>query len=181
MRRLLAPVAVLGLAVLAVGCASSGPRILGGFGDRYTPDSDFKLVPRNALSPVHRGIDIAGYDSEPVLAAAAGEVQFAGDSSQLDGIIVLLRHGPVNLDQYFTQYNHLSEVKVKVGQTVERGQVVGLIGRTGLWRPHVHVHFELQQALPGNVIDPAPFVVGCFSPKQTYQSDRLVLTWPVKC
>ncbi len=84
-----------------------------------------------------------------------------------------------------TRYCHLREQAVRTGETVKRGQTVGYIGTTGWTRPPIqttgyeHVHWELR--VHGRKVDPLPFTRGCFDPKQAYATDRLILTYPVRC
>ena len=87
----------------------------------------------------HRGLDIATSHGTPVLAADAGRVTVASwkDNSGY-GIQVMIDHG----NGYATRYAHLSKVSVTVGQSVNRGDVVGLEGSTGR-STGPHLHFEI--------------------------------------
>ena len=104
------------------------------------------------FGPSHpRGIDI-GVSHVPVRAAAAGEVVFAGgDPCCSYGYYVVIRHS----DGYETLYAHLSRFDVTSGQRVERGQVLGISGNTGL-STGPHLHFELRRN--GNVLNPLLFL-----------------------
>jgi len=91
----------------------------------------------------HDGWDYALDVGVPVLAAAEGTVAWAGNSNDGCSTIaqgVILDHG----NHYQTIYWHLSRVDVSAGQTVTRGQVLGLAGASGCADgPHLHfgVHF----------------------------------------
>lgn len=87
----------------------------------------------------HRGVDIATGMGTPVLAADAGRVIVAGwpDNGGF-GIRVEIDHG----NGYVTRYAHLSRADVVVGQTVARGNVIGLEGSTGR-STGPHLHFEV--------------------------------------
>lgn len=159
------------LPVLALTGCVPGVQILSGFGETH-----FMRMPRNPRAPVHQGIDIAGYVGQPVLAAADGTVEHAGQEHELCGVAVRITHEPV---RFLTRYCHLAEASVKPSMVVKRGDVIGSIGETGLWKPLTHVHFELREYW--TPIDPMPYVVGCLDPQQTYPTGRLALTWPVKC
>jgi len=150
------------------------PRIHAGFGDWLGSEG----YPR--LSP-HRGVDVAGRMGADVLAAAAGRVTVARDNRDLCGLIVVIDHDPYGLR---TVYCHFAEIAVRVGDSVKRGQRIGAIGTSGqrAWPGFEHVHLELQRGRDINAIeDPLPRIVGCFDDTKAYPTDRLVLTYPVKC
>jgi murein DD-endopeptidase MepM/ murein hydrolase activator NlpD len=87
----------------------------------------------------HSGLDFESEDGQPVLAANAGRVVFAGDL-YASGTSVILDHG---LGLY-TSYNHLREVTVAIGQLVASGDVVGRVGSTGFSTgPHLHFTMTL--------------------------------------
>lgn len=102
----------------------------------------------------HRGVDIENPMGTPVLAAAGGKVVFAGSDVKLkppigpwpdfygNAVIVELerryRDRPV-----FCVYGHLSKVLVREGEKVEAGQVLGLVGMTGI-ALGPHLHFEVR-------------------------------------
>jgi len=100
----------------------------------------------------HRAIDIANKAGPGVLAADAGKVVQAG---WLDGFgygnRVLIDHG----NGYQTLYAHMSSISVEVGQTVNRGNVIGRMGSTGR-SSGVHLHFEIRQN--GALVDPLAFL-----------------------
>ena len=74
----------------------------------------------------HYGTDIANVVGTPIYASNSGIVTLA-DKLHLYGNAVILNHG----QRVSTSYNHLSEVHVKVGERVEKGQRIGLMGATG--------------------------------------------------
>jgi murein DD-endopeptidase MepM/ murein hydrolase activator NlpD len=86
----------------------------------------------------HEAIDIAATYGTPVVAAAAGHVQFAGWKSNGGGWQVWISHG----SNLYTTYNHMSSLTVSTGQNVSRGQQVGRIGMTGD-ATGPHCHFEV--------------------------------------
>jgi murein DD-endopeptidase MepM/ murein hydrolase activator NlpD len=87
----------------------------------------------------------------PVLAAASGKVALA-DQLGGYGLAVILSHQD---DTRETLYGHLSALMVKPGQWVEKGDVIGRVGSTGL-STGPHLHFELRQKTAGGwqAIDP---------------------------
>lgn len=88
----------------------------------------------------HEGIDIAADKGEPVLAAAAGRVIYAGDGLRGYGNVVILRHD----QRTTTLYAHNSKLEVKAGQWVKSGELIALLGSTG-HSTGPHVHFEFRQ------------------------------------
>lgn len=86
----------------------------------------------------HYALDIAGYIGDPVHAAAAGVVIYAGWRNNGGGNVVWISHG----SGLYTTYNHMSAVLVHTGQRVSRGQIVGRVGMTG-WATGPHLHFEV--------------------------------------
>ena len=88
----------------------------------------------------HSGIDLAASVGSPVLAAADGTVAFVGKQGAY-GNLVVINHA----EGLQTRYAQLASFKVKVGQTVKRGQPIATVGTTG--RPssqEAHLHFEVR-------------------------------------
>lgn len=82
----------------------------------------------------HSGLDIAGRKGAAVRASNRGIVALVGDFFY-GGISVFVHHG----DGLMTVYHHLSRALVAVGDTVERGQIIGRVGATGrVTGPHLH-------------------------------------------
>jgi murein DD-endopeptidase MepM/ murein hydrolase activator NlpD len=77
----------------------------------------------------------------------------------------------------------LAATSVKRGEHVKRGDRIGAIGTSGMraWPGYEHVHWELQKGKGGPYEDPVSKTVGCFDATRPYPTDRLVLTYPVKC
>ena len=93
----------------------------------------------------HPAIDIGKYSS--IYASDAGTVVYAGWSPVGYGYLVEVDHG----NGYKTGYAHLSRIDVSVGQTVGKGQVLGMMGATGR-AFGVHLHFMVWQG--GRFINP---------------------------
>ncbi len=85
----------------------------------------------------HLGVDLAARRGQAVLAAAPGVVLNAGWNGGY-GYQVEIQHAP----RVTTRYSHLSRVMVEPGQILERGDLVGLAGDTGM-ATGVHLHFEV--------------------------------------
>ncbi|MDK2822750.1 MAG: hypothetical protein PWQ67_2052 [Clostridia bacterium] len=94
----------------------------------------------------HEGLDIAASYGTPVRAAGAGKVIFTGWKPAY-GKTVVIKHGY----GYVSQYAHNSSITVKVGQMVERGDIIARVGSTGR-STGPHVDFRI--AFNGRWIDP---------------------------
>ncbi|MFD2045660.1 peptidoglycan DD-metalloendopeptidase family protein [Ornithinibacillus salinisoli] len=88
---------------------------------------------------MHKGIDIARPSNRSILAADNGVVVEAGYSSGFGNKIVINHNNGMK-----TIYAHLSSIDVNVGQTVEKGKKIGVMGSTGN-STGVHLHFEVYQ------------------------------------
>jgi murein DD-endopeptidase MepM/ murein hydrolase activator NlpD len=99
---------------------------------------------------MHTGLDMRGESGEPVHATATGKVTIAGREGGY-GNLVEINHG----NGFSTRYGHLSEIDVKVGQTVHIGQTVGRIGSTGR-STGPHLHYETR--IDGEAVDPQKFL-----------------------
>jgi murein DD-endopeptidase MepM/ murein hydrolase activator NlpD len=83
----------------------------------------------------HMGTDFAGAVGAPVRAANRGVVRIV-DRFYLGGNVVYIDHGA----GLVTAYLHLSQADVAVGDTVQRGQIIGRVGATGrVTGPHLHL------------------------------------------
>ncbi len=85
-----------------------------------------RTISANKVKYLHEGVDYATSKNREIRAANNGKVIFAGFTA-LGGNTVIIEHG-YGLK---TWYSHLSEMKVAVGDTIERGATVGLAGKTG--------------------------------------------------
>ncbi len=97
----------------------------------------------------HSGLDLAAPIGTPVLAAAAGRVEFAGARGDY-GNLVIITHP----DGGQTYYGHLDEIEVSEGQMVSAGQKVATVGTTGL-STGPHLHFEARD-VTGLAVNPLP-------------------------
>jgi murein DD-endopeptidase MepM/ murein hydrolase activator NlpD len=96
----------------------------------------------------HRGMDFSAPTGTPVKCVADGTVILEGNHYYA-GNSVYVDHGNGVVSMYF----HLSQFKVKQGDTVQRGQVVGLSGSTGR---ATGAHLHLSIGVQGRLVDPAP-------------------------
>jgi murein DD-endopeptidase MepM/ murein hydrolase activator NlpD len=106
-------------------------------------------------SGYHTGVDFLVGTGTSVHAAASGTVVTAGWGGSY-GYQVVIRHA----DGYYTQYGHLSQISVKVGQHVNEGQRIARSGATGN-ATGPHLHFEVRTGpVYGDDIDPLKFLRG---------------------
>jgi len=158
------------LAVAGLGLATNGGRpgfgasfgAKGGAGDTQSPIPGMSVTTGyGATDPSmwrgsnnkHTGQDYAAPSGTDVQVVADGTVIDEGLDSGY-GIYVQVDHG----GGYQTIYGHLSEKKVKVGDTVQKGKVIGKVGTTGnVTGPHLH--FEVRKG-KNNPVDPSTFIGG---------------------
>lgn len=131
-------------------------RIASGFG--YRIDPVYKTV------KMHAGLDFAAPQGTPIYATANGTVSLAGNAGNGYGNHVVINHGY----GYETLYGHMVRVKVRQGQQVTRGEVIGWVGSTGK-STGPHCHYEVHKN--GNKIDPVYFFYNDLTPEQF---DRLL-------
>jgi murein DD-endopeptidase MepM/ murein hydrolase activator NlpD len=106
--------------------------------------------PFNGRKVFHRGVDFAGPAGAQVVSVASGVVTYSKDRFGY-GKTVEINHG----NGYVTRYAHNQRVLVTVGDTVQKGQPIALIGSTGR-STGPHLHFEVLKQ--GRAVDPMSFV-----------------------
>jgi len=117
--------------------------VTSGFGPRISPFTEKPAW--------HDGLDIGAAPNAPVQAPAQGRVTATGFDPKL-GNIVRLDHG-FGIE---TLYGHLAKALVKEGQRVKRGDVVGLVGSSGLATgPHLHYMVKVN----GQALDPVKYIL----------------------
>ena len=130
-------------------------RVASGYGWRIHPIYNIRKF--------HEGMDFTAPAGTDVYATGAGVVAQAG-WRQGFGNCIEINHGY----NYRTVYGHLSAIKVKVGQKVNRGDIIGLVGNTGLSRG-AHLHYEVH--LHGKHVNPMNYYFVDLSPEEY---DRMV-------
>ncbi len=117
--------------------------VTSGFGPRVSPFTEKPAW--------HDGLDIGAAANAPVQAPAQGRVTSVGFDPKL-GNVVKLDHG-FGIE---TLYGHLAKALVKEGQRVKRGDVVGLVGSSGLATgPHLHYMVKVN----GQTFDPTKYIL----------------------
>lgn len=126
-------------------------RIASGFG--YRIDPIYKTV------KFHAGLDFTAPQGTPIYATADGVIKMAGFSDGGYGNHVVINHGY----GYETLYGHMYRVKVRSGQRVKRGDLIGYVGSTGK-STGPHCHYEVHKN--GQKLDPVYFFYNDLSPQQ---------------
>jgi lipoprotein NlpD len=108
-----------------------------------------KIVAR-FIDPGSKGVDIAANLGEPVFASAPGRVVYSGSGLRGYGKLVIIKHNPT----YLSAYAHNSQILVKEGQSVVKGQKIGEVGATDTDAPKLH--FEIRRL--GKPVDPLKFL-----------------------
>ena len=125
------------------------PAILPAEGEYSSESFGMRLHPILKIWKMHNGIDIIANVGTPVKATGKGKVVFVGNKPGY-GLAIEIDHG----FGYRTVYGHLSRSKVKEGQLVKRGDIIGKTGNTGL-STGPHLHYEVLHN--GENINPAEF------------------------
>ena len=135
------------LASGAIAVPSDKPVKTAAFTSGYGVRSD----PFRGSAAMHPGIDLAGPYGTPIYATADGTVLRAGWNSGGYGNLVEIDHGR----GIATRYGHLSQVLVKAGAHITRGQLIARMGSTGR-STGSHLHYEVR--IDGRPVNPIPFM-----------------------
>ena len=103
-----------------------------------------RIHPISGVYKYHSGMDIGCQYGDAVWASDSGTVILAGENGGY-GNCVMIDHGYVNGDNYYTLYGHLSSIAVSYGQTVSQGEYIGAVGSTGV-STGPHLHFEIRNS-----------------------------------
>ena len=129
--------------------ARSGPRLdPGGEGDviAWVWPANGKVISTFNDAAKLKGISIAGKLGQPVTASAAGRVIFSGTGIRGFGKLIVIKHN----DTFLSVYAHNSELLVKEGQSVAKGQKIAEMGKSDT--DQVKLHFEIRRF--GKPVDP---------------------------
>ncbi|MBV8254962.1 MAG: M23 family metallopeptidase [Chitinophaga sp.] len=124
----------------------------------------YRIDPIYKMMKYHSGLDFAAPSGTPIYATGNGVVEEASLSDVGYGNHVVVRHGY----GYKTLYGHMLRMKVKAGQSVKRGDVLGWVGSTGK-STGPHCHYEVMKN--GTKVDPVYFF---FSDLTAEQFETLV-------
>jgi len=129
-------------------------RVSSGFGMRSDPHLG---IPKH-----HDGQDFTAPTGSDIYATGLGKVKRVTKKRYGYGYHVIVDHGY----GYETLYAHMSEIKVRVGQKVQRGDIIGLVGNTGK-STAPHLHYEVRK--DGRAINPVNYYYQDLTPEQFEQ------------
>ena len=136
-------------------------RIASGFGMR--------IDPVYGTPKMHRGLDFTAPQGTPIYATGDGVIITAGNSGDGYGNHVEINHGY----GYVTLYGHMVRVKVRSGQKVKRGEIIGWVGSTGK-STGPHCHYEV--SINGANVNPVYFFSNDLNAEQYDQLLKLAAT-----
>lgn len=116
----------------------------------------YRNDPFTKIRKFHAGMDFSAKTGTPIFATGDGVVERADSSVSGYGNCIVIKHG----FGYQTLYAHLSKYKVKKGQKVKRGDIIGLVGSTGRSEAP-HLHYEVHKN--GEVVNPLNYYYGDIS------------------
>ncbi len=126
-------------------------RMASGYGYRIHPILKYRKM--------HHGMDFTAPRGTPIYATGKGKVIRADRKSSGFGNHVRIEHGY----NYVTLYAHMSKMNVKVGQKVNRGDVIGYVGNTGL-SAGPHCHYEVHKN--GKPVNPVNYYFNDLTPEE---------------
>ncbi len=118
----------------------------------------YRMHPIYKIRKMHEGLDFAAPIGTPIYATGDGQIIAMG-AERGYGNRVMINHGY----GYVTKYAHMSKFKVRKGQRVKRGDVIGLVGNTG-FSTGPHCHYEVYKS--GKPINPINFFFNDLSPAE---------------
>lgn len=126
-------------------------RVASGFG--------YRIHPIYKVRKMHWGMDFSAPTGTEIFATGDGRIERVVKSRRGYGKHVIIDHGY----GYKTLYAHMSQIDVRRGQKVKRGDVIGLVGNTGI-SSAPHLHYEVIK--DGKKINPANFYFNDLTPEE---------------
>jgi murein DD-endopeptidase MepM/ murein hydrolase activator NlpD len=136
-------------------------RVASGFGIR--------IDPLYKIRKMHAGLDFTAPQGTPIYATADGRIKEASYNSGGYGNNVIINHGY----GYETLYGHMYRIKVRAGQIIKRGEVIGWVGNTGK-STGPHCHYEVHKN--GKPINPVYYFYNDLTPEQFDRMLKLAAT-----
>jgi len=130
--------------------------------NRLSSGFSYRIDPIYKTVKFHPGLDFSAPQGTPIYATAQGVVRTAGNLGNGYGNHVIINHGY----QYSTLYGHMYRIKVRVGQSVKRGEVIGYVGNSGK-STGSHLHYEVMKGKKH--LDPIYFFYNDLTPEQYQQ------------
>jgi len=143
-----APVVASAPAATVAKESSSAPASAGEDSVVWTWPVNGKVL--RGFSDTNKGVDIGGRMGQPVLAAADGKVVYSGSGLRGYGKLIIIKHNKT----FLSAYAHNSQLLVKEGQSVKKGQKIAEMGNTDA--DQVKLHFEIRKF--GKPVDPMQFL-----------------------
>lgn len=127
-----------------------------------TPPSGYgmRLHPVYGIYKMHTGMDFSVPSGSDIFATGDGIIEKVVNKRSGYGIHVVIKH---NYGGYKTLYAHMIRAKVKPGEKVKRGDVIGYVGSTGT-STAPHVHYEVRQN--GKILNPINYYFNDLSPEE---------------
>jgi murein DD-endopeptidase MepM/ murein hydrolase activator NlpD len=129
---------------------SSIPQVMPADRGMISSGFGYRSDPFTGAGAMHTGLDFRGAVGSPIHAAANGRVSFVGQRSGY-GNVVEVSHG----NGLLTRYAHMSAFRARVGEGVQAGDIIGLIGSSGR-STGPHLHFEVR--INDRAVNPRPFL-----------------------
>ncbi len=126
-------------------------RVVSGFG--------YRIHPVYKTMRMHTGVDFSAPTGTPIYATGNGVVKKAGRNRHGYGIMVRIDHGY----GYETLYAHMSKLNVQNGQEVQRGEIIGYVGSTGI-STAPHLHYEVIRN--GKKVNPVSYFYNDLTPEE---------------
>lgn len=117
---------------------------------KVTSPYGYRIHPVYGTRKLHSGLDVSAARGVPISATSGGVVIYTGWRGGY-GNTVIVDHG----EGLSSLYAHMSQIGIAEGASVDRGDVVGLVGATGTATGN-HLHFEIR--LNGTAVNPAPYL-----------------------
>ena len=138
--------------------------------DRVTSSFGHRIHPVEKKKHLHTGIDVHAFVGTPVIATADGVVSTTQNTASGFGKLIKVNHGM----GFVTYYGHLDSIKVKKGQVVSKGEVIGLSGNTGR-STGPHLHYEVRYG--NKPLNPAYFILMTLSNYETQLTKIKEVPW----
>lgn len=126
---------------------------------RMSSGFGLRMHPIHKIRQFHWGMDFTAVTGTEIYSTGKGTIVFASNSNNGYGNHVIVDHGY----GYQTLYAHMSEVKVKKGQEIKRGEILGFVGNTGL-SSAPHLHYEVIK--DGNKVNPVNYYFNDLTPAE---------------
>jgi murein DD-endopeptidase MepM/ murein hydrolase activator NlpD len=127
--------------------------------DRIASGFGMRIDPVYGTPKMHKGLDFTAPQGTPIYATGDGKVEMAGFDESGYGNHVIINNGY----GYETLFGHMSRVKVRAGEVIKRGEVIGWVGSTGK-STGPHCHYEVH--INGREVDPVYFFYNDLTPEQ---------------